>query len=689
MSGLYTTGTSKVKKCKNITIKLLDKNGVPTINPSLGDKMFISIYNDVVTVDLSKNADEPIGAEKRAISVYGYEAESEGIYKYLQLAEDEDIYENIVPYLSRMTFVDLDIKGITGTDTISAGLMSAFFRFFSCININNSASSPINLPAGDFKVESFAISGGDIILSGGISIQADSFISLENNKLYSSFDITKLNLLSKKVTVYNVSTTKYIPITVIAPKASSTNEFMETEVSMSNIRYNLSDTSDKVSLTEVKEEPLISISDINTVRLSDIYITNAYGYKGIKLEKITTAMLTNIERVSDKSIYGYTLGLSNIMTTYVSGFKVTSNLKNERDVYAIFIAGAGLKYNQQLAVSDFTIYNCGLIDLGASKADSIFFSSGQIISNTLLDYSEFNVTRSLRFSGCKINLTKRLALYGNEIDIMDCTIRLAYSEDNFKHFTHVDNKLLIDNTTIYGEVDYEFEVSNGGGIEFNSSDVSMRSLDFKLKSDKFIEKTNYVNDSDRILVFTSSNVVTSKGITVDGLYRVSADKTSFDCESIDLRNTKVEFSPLAVTKASGIKYIFNNVEFKNTVINSKNTHSSKFFITESSGLLSYKIDDVESEEEKIKLETEITDSKVDFKIDSAYPPVDVTVKSDDSVGSTVFGMHNNIHIIPSMKSKDITSFATITDFKDRNSYNLNYGNSPEEISINEMMGLKE
>ena len=65
ISGLSTIGTTKIKKRKNITIKLYDKNNLPTTNPVLAYKTFILIYNDVTSVDISKDFDKPVGEIKK------------------------------------------------------------------------------------------------------------------------------------------------------------------------------------------------------------------------------------------------------------------------------------------------------------------------------------------------------------------------------------------------------------------------------------------------------------------------------------------------------------------------------------------------------------------------------------------------------------------------------------------------
>ena len=140
MSGLSTLGTTRIKKRKIVTIKLFDKNSIPTKNPALAYKTNITIQNDVASVDISRDYDKPkefSPDEKKAISVFGYEADTEGIYKNYELSEDEDLASTIIPDLFKMTYLDLTINGFEDTVGISSVLMAAFFQKFSCININN------------------------------------------------------------------------------------------------------------------------------------------------------------------------------------------------------------------------------------------------------------------------------------------------------------------------------------------------------------------------------------------------------------------------------------------------------------------------------------------------------------------------------------------------------------------------
>ena len=84
-----------------------------------------------------------------------------------------------------MTYLDLTINGFEDTVGISSNLMAAFFQKFSCININNKSISSITFPSGDIRLESLAISGGNIVLTDGISFEADDSISFESIKFHS------------------------------------------------------------------------------------------------------------------------------------------------------------------------------------------------------------------------------------------------------------------------------------------------------------------------------------------------------------------------------------------------------------------------------------------------------------------------------------------------------------------------
>jgi len=688
ISSLSTVGTTKIKKKKNITIKLFDKNGLPTINPSLAYKTFILVTNDVVSTDVSKDADTPTNSEKKAISVYGYEVETEGVFKSIEFNEDEPL-DGIIPYLYKMTYLDLNIQGTEGNSFVSSDLMSAFFQKFSCININNKSYAPIYLPSGDIRLESLSISGGDIVIPESISFEADDSISLESIAFYTTTDEkVELNLLCKKVNVYNIKTSSYLAIKVIAGKEASTNDYMEGEVSFNSVTYNI-EADDNGGYPEVKTDPLISISNIYKVKLSDIHVYGAQEYKAIKLHKINTVMMSGIDRISDKGVYGYTIGLSDVMTTYITNLAIEAGLKIEREVYGIFIADDGLAYNQKLVVSDFSIKNIRLINLGASKANSISFSNGQISTNHLLEAKETNSTKSLKFSECDMSLTEPISFYGDEVSFNNCKIKLLNSEkEENSHFAYVETSLVFDNTVLYGEIPFKFEAGTDAYIRFNECDVSLDKIIalYDSESNKDVKQLSVVDESNRVLYFVKTNVVANE-ISVDGMYRISTDSTSFNSDKINIRNTKVEFDPVIIVKPSGVTYNFENVYFKNSNIETRESHSSKMIATNTTGTLTYKVADNLTSEDIIKLDTTLSGSKINIKIDSEGASVNALVNSSNSIGSTVFGLNTCVTVSPSMKSEDITSFNQITEYQDRSSDSVNYGSSEEELSPYSQFGL--
>ena len=690
ISGLSTIGTTKIKKRKNITIKLYDKNNLPTTNPVLAYKTFILIYNDVTSVDISKDFDKPVGEDKKAMSVYGYEVESEGIFKNIVLEEAESLNSAIIPNLYEMTFLDLTIQGTEGDTNIDSTLMGTILQKFSCININNKSFSSIFLPTGDIELESFAVSGGNIEMTGGISITADASISIESVKIYTkNEDKMSLNLICKNTNVYDISVDSYLSIKVIGVKPSTTNEYMEGEVSFNNITYNLTDEIEK-GYPEVKPDPLIDISNVYKVRMSDIYIYGAQTYKGIKLSKIGSVMICGLDRISEKGIYGYTLGLSDIMNTYISKFTVSAGLKIEREVYALFIADDGLAYNQKLVVSDFDISNIRLINLGYSKADSISFSNGIVNTNHLLEAKETNSTRSIKFSNCEFVITEPIMMYVNNLNINDSKIKLLNSDkDANSHYIHVDGSLVFDTTLLYGEIPFKFETGTEAYIRFKDSDVSMNKLHFKYDAEENadVEQLSVIDESNRVLYFSSTNVVSDE-FTVDNLYRLSTEKMSLNCDKVNLKNTKAELNTIVINKPSAIKYTFEEVTFKNATVETRNSHSSKINAISCSGTLTYNVNDTITEEPTIKLDVMLKDSKFNLKIDSQGASVNTLINSDNSLGSTIFGVNKLSTVTPSMKSGDLSSFNQISEFKDKKSDSVNYGNSEEELSPYSLYGLK-
>ena len=692
MSGLSTLGTTRIKKRKIITIKLFDKNSMPTKNPALAYKTNITIQNDVASVDISRDYDKPkeySAAEKKAISVFGYEADTEGIYKNYELSEDEDIASTIIPDLFKMTYLDLTINGFEDTVGISSNLMAAFFQKFSCININNKSISSITFPSGDIRLESLAISGGNIVLTDGISFEADDSISFESIKFHSKQDKTPFNLLCKKINLFNISTSDYIPIKIIAGKDATTNEYMNGEVSINDLTFDLTEITDN-GYPEVKKDPLLSITNIYKVRLSDINIYGAQEYKAIKLHKINTVMISGINRYSDKGVYGYTLGLSDVMTTYVTNFHVSAGLLIEREVYAIFIADEGLGFNQKLVVSDFEIRNIRLINLGSSKADSISFSNGKINTNYFMESKETNDTSSLRFSDCDITISQPISIYGNEITFANTKLKLTDSaKDEHEHLMHIDGSLTLDNSVLYGEIPFKFEVGTGTYLKFLDSDVSLTKISIMYDEEAYkdIEDTQYVDESERVVDFESTNVVTDE-LLIDSMYNVSTDKTSFNISKLILKNTKASFDPLVVDKKSNVEYSFENTTFKNATIETRESHSSKLSFKESTGNLTFKVNELYIEEDSINLDTLLEQSKINLKVDTVGSQVNAMVNANDSEGSTVFGLNAYVSVIPSMKSKDIQSFNLINEFNDSIDTAVNYGNSSETPSPYEAFGLK-
>lgn len=690
MGNLVTTGSIKIKKRKIITIRLLDKVGAATVNPMAAYKTSIIVQNDVASVDVSKTFTEGMSVdEKKAISVIGYEAETEGLFKKIELEEDESIADAIIPHLYKMTYIDLTIQGVLGEEKISRGLMATMLSKFSCININNRSLASIEFPSGDFKLESFALNGGNILLlSGGVSIEADKSITLESVNFYTNTtDPVYFNMLGNDTTMYNVYTNTPVLFKCIAPKADELTTYTEGKISINSVKFDLT-TITTNDYPEVKTDALLNISNVYSVKISDITILGAQEYKGFKLERINTLMISNVNRSSATGIYAYTVGLSDITKTYISGLNIRSEFKTDRENYAVYIANEGLGFNQSLTVSNFELGNVRLVNLGSCKADSVSFSSGKINGDYIIESSEFGTTKKLRFSEIDFESKGPFTLYGDDVVFDKCTVKLFDDDkENHVHFIKVLSNLKLDSTVFYCELPITVELGTDASLRFKDSDVSFNDMEVVYNQNTDLESLEYVNESDRVFSIENTNIVGDK-LSIDSVYRITSESASIGVHKLSVKNGKVAFNPAVFAKGTSIDFAFEKVEFKNAAIETRESHSSKLALTECSGVLMYNVNDLEVEEGKLTLTTELVDSDVDVKVDSMGVGVTAMLKSKNSPGSTVFGEHEHIAVVPSMQSEDIKLFNNITSYDERDSEMVNYGSSEEELELDELFGMK-
>jgi hypothetical protein len=690
LSNLVSNSSMAVKKRKVITIRLLDESGVPTMNPTLAYKEVISIQNDIAAITTSRDYGEPKSlTDKKAMSIYGYQVEQEGLYKMIEMSDGDDIDDAIITNMFKITYVDFIIQGMSSSDTISRKITTALFNNFSCINIENKTSSTIVFPSGDLKLESFSITGGSITLEGDLSISSDDSNSLNSVSLISNKGntITKFNLLGSKNYIYNVDTNQPIAISVVSPKATDINAYSAVEASINQVTYRLFGDYSKSVPKEVFEDALLTVMDVNNVKISDVSIVNGQEFKGIRIAKCHSVMMNNIIRSSDTNIYGYTIGLSDVTKTFVSNLRAIANFKNTRESYAIYIGGDGLKWNQSLSVSDFKVQNLMLINLSGVKADSLLFSEGNIATNTLVTSDIESSQNRLKFSDVQIYLDGPLNIDGKRIEFLNCDIKLTDVASE-KHCINSSVGLKLDNTTFYAEIPVEFKTELDGFFTIKNSDIKAKSLtiDYDSSKNNDLEKTNLVDSKNRTVDIDSANIEASE-LEISGVSRVSVSKFSANVDKIKMTDSDLYLSPLSLVKQSAVDYIFDRVNFKNAVIESRNTHSSSIKIKESTGNLTYSVLDQFTDEDKIKLATELEDSRVMFKIDTVGAPVVSSVKSANSIGSAVFGLNSEINVVPSMQSKDISDFNNINSIAEKDANCVNYGNSSTKLSAAASFGL--
>lgn len=690
MANLSTDNLTKIKKRKIISIRLFDEVGLPTTNPALAHKETILVQNDIAAVSITKDYDEPLGSEdKKAMSIYGYQIQQEGLYKLIELSENEPIDQSIISNLFKITYLDITFQGLSNNDTISRDVMLAILTNFSCVNINNKTSSMIVLPSGDLKLESFSLAGGNLMLEGDTSISSDTGNTFDSVNLYSNKGktLTRFNLLGNKNYIYNVETKQPIAIKIVSPKASTINSYSSVEASINKLTYDLYDDYAEQSPKEVFDEALLTIMDVKKVKISDITINQAEEFKGICISKCYEAMLSNIIHTSDKGIYGYTIGLSDVTKTYISGLKVIAGFKTDRKVFGIFLAEANLQWNQTLAVSNFKIQNVTTINVGGCKAESLSFSTGEIASSTFIDSDEISGDGNIRLSDVDVYVDGPVALYCKTLEVINSKIRLPNKEVE-QHIIQTSKKLKFDNSTLYSEVPIKFDMDLDSEFKMIESDMKVKSFEVSHDSsrDEDLDKTNYIDKSNRIVDLNKSNIEADKFL-VSGMYKANVSKFSLKTNKVEFKDVSLSLDRLVSVKLSNVDFTFTDVEFKNAILETRNSYSGKLNISGSKGTLEYVVNDEYSNEDKINVETNISDSRVLVKFDTAGASIVSTFRSDNSIGSTVFGLKSDISVIPSMKSADISSFKSISDLSEKNSDNVNYGNSSEELSVSEAFGL--
>lgn len=695
VDNFLTTELTGIKKRKIITIRLYDKNGVAVSNPASAYKESVLVRSDVCSKQLSKNYGDLSGATKAETSIYGYEINEEGLYKYFILDEDEDIDKSIIPNLVDFaTEFEITLTGNADLGIyISSDLFTAIFRTFSIVNIN-ATGFKVEIPKLDINLESVNISGGNVsLLAGGISFKADSSVNISNISVtnavstYGSF-----NVAGNNITLYNITVNNPVSISAIVIKPDDLLTYQTTSCTINSIKYLLSNYNDENSeLTDkLFSNALLIVEDAYSAKIGDISIEGGEFYKGIKVTKCYELMMNNISRTTSKALSGYTVGLSDITKGYIDTLTTLSGSIPSRGVYSVFIAEDGLKFNQTLSINSFNVTNATLINLDNCKADTVNISNGTVNGGKFITSSELSNLQHLKLSALTINLQDKLNMHASEIKIFNSTFKLQDTE-NTQHLGF-SSYFKLDNSNIYCDSDMEIENTIDGSFNFENSEIKCKSFNLFHESDEdekeIAENTNYY-DYNKNSTINKTNIYADKEFIVNNIYKLKVTDSEINSKSISMKEIKnLILSGVVLGNSSSVEFNLDNVTINGSTIN-RNTAISgdKFNISNTTGEMKYVLDTVESSE-NITNKFDISDSRIKIKEDTKLVGISSNFKSSNSLGSALYGTVSDITIVPNMSSKDINDFNVITDYDNIDSDKVNYGSSEDVIDVESFLGLK-
>lgn len=695
VDNFLTTELTGIKKRKIITIRLYDKNGVAVSNPVNAYKESVLVRSDVCSKQLSKNYGDLSGSTKSETSVYGYEINEEGLYKYFILNEDEDIDKSIIPNLiSFATSFEITLTGNADLGIyISSDLFTAIFRTFSIVNIN-ATGFKVEVPKMDINLESVNINGGNVsLLGGGVSFKADSSVDISNISVTNTLSsYGKLSTAANNISLYNITVNNPVSISAVVIKPDDLLTYQTTSCTINSIKYLLSTYNDENEYLADKlfADALLIIEDAYSAKIGDISIEGGEFYKGIKTTKCYELMMNNISRTTLKALYGYTVGLSDITKGYIDTLTTMSGSIPPRGVYSVFIAEDGLKFNQTLSINTFTITNATLINLDACKADTVNISNGTVNGGKFITSSELSTLQHLKLSTLTVNLQDVLDMYASEIKIFDSTFRLQNTENT--QSMKFSSYLKIDNSNIYCDSDLEMENTIDGSFGISNSEIKCKSFKLFHESDddekEIADNTEYY-DYNKNSTMDMSNIRADKEIVVDNIYKLKISSSELNSKSVSFKNiNNLILSDAVLGNSSAVELNMESVNINGSTLNRNIAISGdKFIFTDVTGEMKYLLD-VMDDNELINNKFTITDSRIKIKEDTKLVGISTNFKSDNSAGSTLFGTVSDISIVPNMSSKDISNFNIITDYNTIDSDKVNYGSSEDAINAETLLGLK-
>lgn len=700
-NNLAESELTKIIERISVAIYLYDRNNILTDNQTQVYYEKIIIKKDICSKnttqdysDISKYGE----GDKPEVSIYG-ELSEEDAYEKFTLYSINDLSKEVIKRLFTADFVELSV---TGTDMsekwIDSELSKAIFTKFSNVTIKLQNAS-MDYLGGDIRSKSLNITGcGALILGDSTSVTSEN-ISINNITISCSKDkIIEYNLISKNVTLDEISVITPVTINVSCEKPETYYDYKQTACGINRITFRFSDNektnSDTINDLEDANKfnnALLSVTDFYMANISDIIIDNAYCYKGVKLEHLNELHLNGLNRSTYKNIGNYTIGISDINRSYISDVVVYSGYAlADNNEYAIFISEKGLSNLQTLSIDNITLNNVYLMNIGGCKADEISISNCTSVSETFISSDSSCMINKFSILNLDLTTDKPLNISCPNLNIYDSRITVIKLSNNDTNELNVYKTLKMKNVNFYGDdSNLNIHMYYDSSVDISESEIIFNSFKIDYIEDEYTDTfTGIMSESNKVIYFKNTNITSNDNIEISGAYRLSSYKTAFNSKNIIVKNIKnLSYNELNCTLENSVNYEFENCSFKNSTLNMRNVSSEgSIKINNSTGNITYKIDDIVSEESnKISVNTTLESSNVDISVDTVGLPVQMTLISNNSIGSCVFGNNSNILIVPSMKSSDITSFKSIKSLSEIDNNKINYGNSDKELTVEDLL----
>ena len=665
---------TKITKRILVTITLMDDLGNITKIPSKAVKEIISIKTDIRVKELTKDFDKQASKIKqKSDSIFGITEELDSANLSYDLDATDNIEKCILSNLFKVTYLDLIIDdSIDKNIELSEKIMKGIFSNFSCINIDVSKSfCIIKMPNLDISLESFRVTNGNIILNNDLSIIADSFIQIESCVINTTNKdkMFKFNLVSNNNSIYNVTVKRPVSINLLSAKPDNIDKYTTQSTSINSLRYIFDDINKDNNFTDA----LLSFRDIYSVKINGVSISGASNIKGIKVIKCYELMINNLSQVS--SSREYTLGLSNVNKTYVSFMNVINDTDDGKS-FAILIAEEGLKFNQTLSISDAQITGIGLIDVASAKADKLTITNSDINCINPIKTNDFNQVNKIRISDTRFT-NSDINLLASNVSISNSTLVIR---NGIKFISSSSNK--IDNTKLYSNGDVNLSLELDSWANVSASEIHAKNINIyhDSENEETVENTKFVNETNRTLDISESVFIADEKIDIDDVFRLDSTSTTYKAKNIKISNIKnVSFDEDSLGLDSPFNFIAKNSIFKKSNFDiRKLIEPTKFCFDKSSGSCDIMFKELING--SVNYEFEYIDSKMNIELDTFGTKIACKLKSDNSLGSTLFGLNNTISVIPSMQSKDLNSFVNISNPLNKQSNKINYGNSDKSVS---------